>query len=71
MLDCELCNYFKSMNSDSKGDNICMCELTGFVFHKKVEDYEIEYPCYNFNLEVNEPKGQETMEIEYDELKLA
>lgn len=71
MLDCELCNYFKMKSSDSKGESVCMCELTGFVFHNKVEDYDIEYPCYSFNMEVSEPKSKEMLETEYDELRPA
>ncbi|MDP4088120.1 MAG: hypothetical protein Q8930_02475 [Bacillota bacterium] len=71
MLDCELCNFFKTKNSELKSEVVCMCELTGFVFHDKVEDYDIEYPCYSFNLEIMEPKSKENAEIEFDELKLA
>ena len=71
MLDCNLCNYFKSVNSSSKNSSVCMCELTGFIFHKDVQDYDIEYPCYNFQFERKEPEIEEICEIEQDELKLA
>jgi hypothetical protein len=48
MLNCDLCNYFKSSTAfkELNGRNTCLCELTGFAFSKNLEDYEIEYPCY-------------------------
>ena len=71
MLDCKLCNYFKSVNSNSKGVNVCKCELTDFIFNKDIENYEIEAPCSNVNFERLEMETKESLEMEYDELKLA
>jgi hypothetical protein len=53
MLDCELCNYYKKENVDVKKKHNCFCEITGFEFKKDIEEYEMEYPCFNgeFNME--------------------
>ena len=53
MLDCEICNYYKKVNTGVIKKNACVCEMTGFEFKKAVEEYEMEYPCYNngFNME--------------------
>jgi len=45
MLNCEICNYYKKV--DTKKNNICRCEMTGFEFKKSLEDYEMDYPCYD------------------------
>lgn len=71
MLDCKLCNYFKSINSGKSAEHKCMCQLTGFVFHKETEEYDIEYPCYNFEFERKAPENEELTAAESDELKLA
>jgi hypothetical protein len=71
MLDCKLCNYFKSTDNSSKGVKVCKCELTGFQFNKRVSDYQIEYPCSNVNFERLDMETKESLEMEYDELKLA
>lgn len=71
MLDCKLCNYYKSVNSSSAEENKCMCQLTGFVFHKDTEEYDIEYPCYNFQFEREAPEDYEIVASESEELKLA
>ena len=63
MLDCKLCNYCNTIDSNSKGVKVCMCELTGFIFNKRISDYEMEYPCSNVDFE--------RIEMVYDELKLA
>lgn len=48
MLNCELCDYYKAVNSKNK--NVCMCEFTGFVFHKEPEEYEMNsHPCYAYD----------------------
>jgi hypothetical protein len=53
MLNCEWCDYYKTMDFKANGGTKCMCEVTGFVFHKAVEDYEMEnHPCYNYELNV-------------------
>ena len=50
MLNCELCDYLKSRESKSSNESKYVCEFTGFVFHEKFEDYEMEYhPCYGYN----------------------
>ena len=71
MLDCGLCNYLKTIDTNSKGVNVCKCELTGFIFNQQIDNYEIEYPCYNVNFERLEMETKESLELEYDELKLA
>lgn len=57
MLSCESCNYIKTMKSKDSNESKCVCEFTGFVFHEKIEDYEMEnHPCYNYKVEVNSEK---------------
>jgi hypothetical protein len=53
MLDCGICNYYKEVNTDVRKNNSCVCEMTGFEFKKDMEEYEMEYPCYDngFNME--------------------
>ena len=51
MLNCELCDYLKSMKLKGSSESKHMCEFTGFVFHKKFEDYEMEnHPCYGYEI---------------------
>lgn len=51
MLNCELCDYYKTADFKASNSSKCFCEITGFVFHKSVQDYEMEnYPCYNYEL---------------------
>ncbi|MBC8060903.1 MAG: hypothetical protein H7Y18_09575 [Clostridiaceae bacterium] len=53
MLACEMCNYYKRVNVEARTNNACVCEITGFQFKKDIEEYEMEYPCYEnkFNME--------------------
>jgi hypothetical protein len=51
MLNCDLCDYFKMVKSET-GASYGVCEYTGFEFYEDIQDYEIEYPCSDF--EVNE-----------------
>ena len=49
MLNCELCNYLKTMKSKNSNESKCICEFTGFVFHKNIEDYDFEiHPCHDY-----------------------
>ncbi|MFL0268610.1 hypothetical protein [Candidatus Clostridium radicumherbarum] len=51
MLYCDQCNYYKTAHVKSLKVSKCMCELTGFVFYKKPEEYNLEkYPCYYYEL---------------------
>lgn len=51
MLYCDLCNYYKSAQVRGKEESKCMCELTGFVFHLKPEEYDMEnYPCFDYEI---------------------
>ena len=64
MLDCEICNYYKKTNVDLRKNNVCVCEITGFEFKKDVEEYEMNYPCYDnkFNMaELNIINPKETV----------
>jgi hypothetical protein len=64
MLNCEVCNYYKSSNVNIRENKACICEMTGFEFKKDIEEYEMEYPCYNdgFNMEqLNIIKPKETV----------
>jgi hypothetical protein len=66
MLNCELCDYYKTADFKANSSTICMCEITGFVFHKAVEDYEMEnHPCYNYelNAEFEEVKKMSAKEL--------
>lgn len=70
MLYCDLCDYCKTAQSRANGQSKCVCEITGFVFHKKPEEYDMEnYPCYNYNLNAN--AGISDQEIVEAEKKLA
>lgn len=53
MLDCKICNYYKKVNADIRNSSACVCEMTGFEFKKDIEEYEMDYPCYDagFNME--------------------
>jgi hypothetical protein len=54
MLHCDLCDYYKTTHTKGQSTAKCMCELTGFVFHKKVEDYDFEnHPCYEYDVKAN------------------
>jgi hypothetical protein len=49
MLYCESCDYLKSASFKASVEKKCVCGLTGFVFHKNIEDYEMEnHPCYDY-----------------------
>jgi hypothetical protein len=50
MLNCEKCNYIKRVGSkEAKGVHFC-CELTGFMFKKDFQDYDMDnHPCFNYN----------------------
>jgi hypothetical protein len=59
---CNLCNYYKTANLKTQNTSKCICELTGFVFHNKPEEYNLEkYPCFDYELK--------TRKIETVELK--
>ena len=65
MLNCEYCDYLKNNNLKGQKNSKCLCELTGFVFHKEVQDYEMEnHPCYDYPV-------SKLMREEKAELKLA
>lgn len=65
MLNCEYCDYLKNNSFKGQNSSKCMCELTGFVFHKNIEDYQLEsHPCYHYPVSKAEV-------IEQAELKLA
>lgn len=51
MLYCQSCDYLKRNESKSSNECKCVCEFTGFAFHKNIEDYDIEiHPCYNYQI---------------------
>lgn len=63
MLSCEICAYFKTTRAAAKTN--CMCDLTGFVFHKKVEDYEMEnYPCYDYQFNIGSVENEAVITYE-------
>lgn len=48
MLNCELCDYFKTINvynEDGAEKTILKCEYAGFTFPKTPDELDIEYPC--------------------------
>jgi hypothetical protein len=51
MLNCELCNYYKSLqaNNEAGSKNSSVCELVNFTFNKDIEELDIEYPCFDFH----------------------
>lgn len=56
MLNCEKCNYVMKMN----GRNTC--ELTGFIFKKSFEDYEMDFhPCYEYSIDDLNTTSEEGM----------
>ena len=65
MLECELCNYFKSEKAETrKKDHFC--EITGFKFRKHLEEYDIDYPCINgkYDMEkLNKIKPKDTIKM--------
>jgi len=49
MLYCESCDYLKTTNSKALNKNKTVCGLTGFVFLKNIEDYDMKnHPCYDY-----------------------
>lgn len=53
MLNCELCDYYKSLykNNEDEYEKISYCEFSGFIFKKEPEEYDIEYPCRNISFD--------------------
>ena len=52
MLNCENCNYIKKMSGKDVKNVQMSCTLTGFVFRKEFEDYEMgNHPCYNYKFQ--------------------
>ena len=72
MLHCDLCNYFEGTQTIGQMKSKCMCQLTGFVFHKKPEDYDMEnHPCYDYEVK-RKPLAEVQFEgIQITERKLA
>ncbi|MFA6807769.1 MAG: hypothetical protein WCR27_02130 [Eubacteriales bacterium] len=52
MLDCKLCNYYKTISYGNNYPEKCtgMCEFTDIVFMEDVENLDIEYPCREMSL---------------------
>ena len=72
MLNCQLCDFFKSADTIAQSKGKCVCEYTGFVFHKKVEDYDMEnHPCYEYQPNVAVVKAKAKVAHSVEELKLA
>jgi len=72
MLNCQLCDFFKTTESKAQNKSKCVCEYTGFVFHKKVEDYEMEnHPCFDYQPNTGAVKAQRTIIYNGEGLKLA
>jgi hypothetical protein len=75
MLYCDLCNYYKTAHAKTQGIGKCMCELTGFVFHIKPEEYNLEkYPCFDYELKtraIETEELKETMIANFADRKLA
>ena len=72
MLNCQLCDYFKTADTVAQSKGKCMCEYTGFVFHKKVEDYDMEnHPCYEYQPNIGAVKANIAVAYGDEELKLA
>lgn len=49
MLNCEYCDYFKSLHLADNDKKTSACEFTGFIFTKDVNDLDIEPPCSNMS----------------------
>lgn len=72
MLNCDLCEYFKTAQSRNQNASKCVCEITGFVFHKNPEDYELEnYPCYDYQVNNRVEAEEKIIMVEVKEKKLA
>lgn len=72
MLNCGLCDYYKTVNSNSKKRSICMCEFTGFVFHKEPEEYEVNnHPCYDYEANKVAAKVEKVILVSESEVKTA
>ncbi|ERI94473.1 hypothetical protein HMPREF1982_01109 [Clostridiales bacterium oral taxon 876 str. F0540] len=64
MLHCDLCDYYKTANTKGQGAGKCMCELTGFVFHKNVEEYDLEnHPCFDYEVKTIATKQDYSIKI--------
>ncbi len=63
MLNCKYCNYFKSASEAGEalsrfgctnfsmadsGEPTGICDYTGVVFDREIEELDIEYPCNSF-----------------------
>lgn len=71
MLNCELCDYFKTAKSNVSNVSKCMCEFTGFVFHKNPEEYDMEkHPCYDYEVS-KKPAEIDEIEVAASELRPA
>ena len=71
MLDCNLCNYFKSEKTESRNKEH-FCEITGFKFKRHLEEYDIDYPCFNGKFDIEKlnmikPKEAAKMNVIFSE----
>lgn len=72
MLNCKLCDFFKSADAFSQSKGKCVCEYTGFIFHKNIEDYDMEnHPCYEYQLNTGVVKAKAAVAYKGEVLKLA
>ena len=72
MLNCQLCDFFKSADTIAQSKGKCICEYTGFVFHKKVEEYEMEnHPCYEYQPSTGVVRANSAVTYNSEGLKLA
>lgn len=72
MLNCGLCNYYKNVNSNTVNKSICMCEFTGFIFHKQPEEYEMkDHPCYEYEINKGTVKTEKVITVNEKEAKSA
>lgn len=77
MLQCEYCDYYREVrkSSGAMGKTESLCEFTGFVFTRDVNELNIEHPCslvsYRTYLERNKkaevvtPLNKENWRITY------
>lgn len=48
MINCGLCDYFKTI--EFSGKTFCYCELMGFLFDNQIEEYEFDItPCHEYH----------------------
>lgn len=72
MLYCESCDYLKTRVFKSSNESKSVCEFTGFVFDRNIEDYVMEiHPCYDYEVSKSSMQTQPKRTLVTNKFKIA